>query len=167
MDLNRKVKKQVGNYFGENPQVREFQIPEELKVSNELLKEKDRVYSILGDGGQLGYLISTRAKGRYEEFDYSVIFAEDLSVIGVLVTTYRSTHGVGICSKGWLKQFHGYRGEELMLGKDIDSISGATISATSIVADIRRCYQVMESLITPEAFNLLCPVPHHHHPVLS
>ena len=65
----------------------------------------------------------------------------------MVVTTYRSSHGAGICSKGWLKQFRGYHGEEIRLGKEIDSISGATISASSLVEDIQRGYKQMEELV--------------------
>ena len=144
--LNKKVQKEVARVFQTEPQFEEAHVPEGVSGIDSLLKEGDQVHVIRGVEGILGYVISTHAKGRYDNFDYSVIFSEDLCVLGVLVTTYRSDHGAGICSKGWLKQFHGYQGEEIKLGKEIDSISGATISASSMVADIKRCYLVMEKL---------------------
>lgn len=107
-------------------------------------KGGDKVYTIRGEGGRSGFLLSTCSKGRYDLFDYSVVYSDTLSVLAVRVTAYRSSHGGAICSKGWLKQFQGYKGEKIELGKDIDSISGATVSATSLVADMQRCHRIMK-----------------------
>ncbi|MCP4311818.1 MAG: FMN-binding protein [Bacteroidetes bacterium] len=145
-ELDKKVKKRVAKLFSPGPVFTEIPVAGAVTGSEALYKEGDQLWAINSSGGVLGYVISTRAKGRYDYFDYSVIFTKDLSVMSVMVTTYRSSHGAGICSKGWLNQFSGYRGEEMRLGKEVDSISGATISATSIVEDIRRCYLVMDKL---------------------
>ena len=110
-------------------------------------REGDRVF-LLGQQDQPNaYLLSTRAMGRYEYFDYLIAYDKDFSVLDVTVTTYRSSHGAAICQKKWLRQFAGYSGEELSLGKDIDSISGATISAGSMVKDMGRCHGLMRSLM--------------------
>ena len=93
-----------------------------------------------------GYLLSTRALGRYDYFDYLLAFAPDFSVLGITITVYRSSHGAAICQKKWLSQFEAYAGEELTLGKEIDAVAGATISATSMVKDIKRCYHLMITL---------------------
>ena len=93
-----------------------------------------------------GYLLSTRARGRFEDFDYSVIFSADKAVRQVIITAYRSTHGAAICQKKWLSQFDGYSGGELELGKDIDGVSGGTISATALIRDLGRCHGLISSL---------------------
>jgi Na+-translocating ferredoxin:NAD+ oxidoreductase RnfG subunit len=136
----------VARLFESEPQIREIPVSADDQAVSDLMTKGDFAYAIQGHEGSIGYVFSTSAKGRYDYFDYSVIFSNDLSVLSVLVTTYRSTHGAGICSKGWLKQFEGYHGEEIRLGKEVDAISGSTISATSMVEDIRRCYLVMEAL---------------------
>ena len=71
----------------------------------------------------------------------------------MMILVYRSTHGAAVCSKKWLKQFNGYSGGKLELGKDIDSVSGATISATSLVKDVERCILLMVALKNAEVIH--------------
>lgn len=144
--MNKKVQKEVNKIFGSDTQCREIGLNKDGQSLSYLIREGDRAYALGQPEDLKAYVLSTSAKGRYDYFDYSIIYAMDLSVMGVLVTTYRSSHGAGISSKGWLKQFKGYRGEELRLGKDVDSISGATISATSMLEDMKRCSLLMEEL---------------------
>jgi len=75
----------------------------------------------------------------FEYFDYVVVFNTDKTVLSVRIFNYMATHGQEVCSKGWLKQFIGYHGDkQLKVGKDIDAISGATISVYTITTDIEN-----------------------------
>lgn len=72
-----------------------------------------------------------------EYFDYLILFDTDKRVLQVKVYNYQASHGQEITGKGWLKQFVGYKGDkELEVNKEIDSISGATISTYAITEDI-------------------------------
>ena len=83
-----------------------------------------------------------------EFFDYFILFDEDASVRSVRVFNYQATHGHGIMSRGWLRQFNGYSGErKLEPGKNVDAISGATISVQAITADIERRTLSLKALI--------------------
>ena len=144
--LHKKESKAIINLFGENQEIVPAYTPEDGISSPEYLRTGDCVYSISEQEEVQGYLVSTSAKGRYDYFDYSVIFSKDKSILKVIVTVYRSTHGAAICQKKWLSQFEGYQGGELELGSDIDAVSGGTISATSIVKDIQRCQLFISSL---------------------
>ncbi len=74
----------------------------------------------------------------FEYFDYFFVTDATGKVMRVKVFNYRATHGHEIMSRGWLRQFIGYSGEkELIYGKDIEAISGATISANAINDDIQ------------------------------
>ena len=146
-DVNKSVRKEVAKLFEGEAQFRQIPLAADGETLPDLAKEGDQAMSIEVDGERSGYLISTSAKGRYDYFDYTVIFTKDLSVLCVKVTTYRSSHGAEICSKGWLKQFKGYKGERIEIGKDVDSISGATLSSTSMVEDMQRVYHLMDELI--------------------
>ena len=143
---DKKVEKEVAKLFDPGAQFLEIPVFVDGHSDSELMHDGDQPFVIKSGEGTLGYVLSTSAKGRFDYFDYSVIYSKDLRVMGILVTTYRSSHGAEICNKGWLKQFIGYRGEEIRLGKEIDAISGATFSATSMVKDIKRCSQSMEEL---------------------
>jgi hypothetical protein len=72
-----------------------------------------------------------------EFFDYFILFDSTCKVQQVRIYNYQATHGQEITSKNWLRQFKNYTGEkELMAGKNIDAISGATISVDAIISDI-------------------------------
>jgi Na+-translocating ferredoxin:NAD+ oxidoreductase RnfG subunit len=74
-----------------------------------------------------------------EYFDYFAILDKKKNILEIKVYNYAATHGAEVCSKGWLKQFKGYNGSKaLRYGKDIDAISGATISGTAITGDVTK-----------------------------
>ena len=83
---------------------------------------------------------------KYEDFWYAVVFDLSYQILRVKVLDYQSDYGYEICAKNWLKQFEGYRGCELEYGsKAVDAISGATVSAQSIVSDISNiCWLLRE-----------------------
>lgn len=84
--------------------------------------------------------------GAYEYFDAFVLFNENKTVNTVKVFNYQATHGHEVCSRGWLKQFIGYNAENpLNVGKDIDSISGATISVQALTDEINYISQLLKN----------------------
>jgi hypothetical protein len=73
-----------------------------------------------------------------EYFDYFILFDSEKKVKLVRVFNYAATHGQEVAVKRWLDQFAGFgSGKPLRVGKEIDAISGATISVYAIVADIQ------------------------------
>jgi hypothetical protein len=107
----------------------------------------DRIYLVREDQNEVAYLLTTSALGRYDHFDYASLWTREAVLIKVVITTYRSTHGAAICQKRWLAQFENYQGEELQLGKDIDAVSGGTISASALIKDLERSHRLMKFLI--------------------
>jgi hypothetical protein len=108
------------------------------------------MFRIQAGGDLLGFLLSTRAKGRFEYFDYTVLYSSEMTVLEIIITAYRSDHGAGICQKRWLRQFEGYQGSELQPGRDFDAVSGGTISSISLADDLQRCHRLMnQPPITP------------------
>jgi hypothetical protein len=145
--LHKKETKTVRSHFGETATIEQVQIPDNKESLNEFMYPGDCLYNVIVADEVQAYLFSTQAKGRYDYFDYSIIFSKALSVQAVIITVYRSTHGAAICQKKWLSQFNGYNGGELKLGLDIDAVSGGTLSASSIVEDIRRCHLFMSAFL--------------------
>lgn len=84
-------------------------------------------------------------QGNSEYFDYMVLFNQLGKVTMVKIFNYQATHGHEITAKGWLKQFIGYSPESdrLEVGRNIDSISGATISVNGITQDISDKTQII------------------------
>jgi len=88
------------------------------------------------------------SNGDSEYFDYFILFDSDGIVQKVRVFNYRATHGAEITAPGWLNQFTGYDGETgLSAGKDIDAISGATISVAGITSDVEMKTRLLQILI--------------------
>ncbi|MEX0987546.1 MAG: FMN-binding protein [Bacteroidales bacterium] len=73
-----------------------------------------------------------------EYFDYFMLLDSTLTVQLVEVFNYQATHGYEITSRGWLKQFRGFDGSnDLRVNKNIDALTGATISVHAITDDIK------------------------------
>lgn len=83
-----------------------------------------------------------------EYFDYIIFFDTQAIIKKVRIIDYNATYGYEVCSKNWLKQFIGYFGNEsLLVGKNVDGISGATISANAIASDITLQTQLVKSIL--------------------
>ena len=80
----------------------------------------------------------------HEFFMYFVITDSEYRVIHVEVFNYQATKGHEIMSRSWLRQFNGYEdGKSLIFDKDIDGISGATLSARAITADVEKALRMI------------------------
>jgi hypothetical protein len=74
-----------------------------------------------------------------EFFDYFILYDSACTIQRVKIYNYQATHGQEVTAKSWLKQFQGYRGsEELTAGRNVDAISGATISVDAATFDIEH-----------------------------
>ena len=83
-----------------------------------------------------------------EYFDYFAILDPDGELLNIEVYNYQATHGQEVCSRGWLKQFVGFTGsQDLIYGKNIQAISGATISGTAITTDIQKSVICLRSTL--------------------
>jgi Na+-translocating ferredoxin:NAD+ oxidoreductase RnfG subunit len=86
-----------------------------------------------------------------EYFDYFMIFDTIPKIKSVKVFNYAATHGQEVTAKGWLKQFIGYSGDsKLTVGKNVDAISGATVSVAGIVTDIEIKTSLLQSLVNEQ-----------------
>lgn len=84
-----------------------------------------------------------------EYFDYLALFDPNGAIKQVKVVNYQASHGQEIANKGWLKQFIGFDGaNELVVGRHIDAVSGATISVYAITHDVNQAASTLKSLIS-------------------
>lgn len=171
----RQIKRDLGKVYKEDGiELIAIDVPDSLY--NNLLLDNGRIYSINSGARVSGYvyigrIYSCRAGGcsadiddtqaamnsndeDFEYFDYYTIFGPELQVLKVKVFNYQATHGQAICSTGWLSQFKGYDGrEKLEYGKEIDALSGATISANAITYGIQesaRYLKLIEPVLSSE-----------------
>ena len=92
--------------------------------------------------------------GNSEYFDYFILFDTRKTVQFVKVFNYQATHGHEITAKGWLKQFVGHDSSKaLQVDKNIDAISGATISVHAITHDIEAKTSLLKRLLKQEGLS--------------
>lgn len=107
---------------------------------------------VKSEGKALGYICYTTAFGcrvggcaapstpntqSYETFDYIVVYDTDLNIKKVDIANYGGQYGYEICRPKWLEQFVG-KNKGFELEKNIDGISGATVSAQYLIDDLNQ-----------------------------
>lgn len=84
----------------------------------------------------------------HEYFDYFILYDKNKKIISLKVFNYAATHGQEISAKGWLKQYVGYDGNySLDIGKNVDAISGASISVSTINFDIQMKTEILKQIV--------------------
>jgi len=143
--LQKKIKKQISKTFDTD----EFDMTAIAADSNSYAHDFFEIKSPANE--IIGYGIVTLTNGckiggcdaiqhadnaEYEQFYFSTLYRLNGEIAKVKVVEYTSERGYEITAKSWLKQFIGKRGGELRVDKEIDGISGATVSVNSIVNEI-------------------------------
>ncbi|OIP82453.1 MAG: hypothetical protein AUK44_07650 [Porphyromonadaceae bacterium CG2_30_38_12] len=115
-----------------------------------------RVNTCRAGGCSLEHTYSEASKGdanaaseeESEYFDYFIFFDAKATVQLVKIHNYQASHGEEVTSKSWLNQFKNYDGsKELVVGKNVDAISGATISVDATAFDIELRTTMLMSII--------------------
>ncbi len=119
---------------------------EQLKTAEVGLNSK-QIFKLVDKNSFNGFYIIETAMGRFHDFTYVVFFGTDLRIQLVRVIDYGGEHGAEITHKRWLRQFVGKSpNDNLMFKKNIDAISGATISGKSITESINNMLQKVSKL---------------------
>jgi len=86
-----------------------------------------------------GWFIVDDVVGRHENIPYALALNADGSVKGVEILEYRESYGGQVREPLWRAQFVGKRrGATIVLEKDIQNISGATLSSRHITEGVKR-----------------------------
>lgn len=103
-----------------------------------------RVNSCRGNGCSIA---NTPNQGEFEYFDYFAILDTTCAIRKISVYNYQATHGQEITARSWLKQFIGFNGStQLDVGKNVDAISGATISTHSMTSNVQQMLQQLKQI---------------------
>lgn len=90
-----------------------------------------------GDDG--GYFFVDAVIGKHDLITYAVALTADGKVRQTEIMEYREAYGGEIRSAKWRAQFTGRQhGDALRIGRDIQNISGATLSCEHVTDGIRR-----------------------------
>lgn len=86
-----------------------------------------------------GWFIADEVVGKHEFIPFALALDADGAVKSVEILEYRESYGSEVRNPAWREQFTGKRhGAPLRLTKDIQNISGATLSSRHITDGINR-----------------------------
>jgi Na+-translocating ferredoxin:NAD+ oxidoreductase RnfG subunit len=134
-NLQKKVAKEIkATYNVEEYSLANIKISEKVNSSLAIKINNDNFYKIITNNVVIGFAFLDRAPSKTAEFDYLIL----LDVSGVIkksnVLIYREEYGGEIGSTRWLREFIGKTTQDnLEYKKNIDAISGATISVRSMI----------------------------------
>jgi Na+-translocating ferredoxin:NAD+ oxidoreductase RnfG subunit len=86
-----------------------------------------------------GFAVLDDEPGMHDPIDYAVKFSTAGAVDQVEIREYREAYGDGVRGDRFRAQFHGKTSKDpIIAGKDIDIVSGASISSRSIAVGVKR-----------------------------
>lgn len=95
-----------------------------------------------------GYALFDEELGQHEMIDYGIFFDARGTVARVEVVAYREPYGDGIRSERFRQQFVGRDGRSAFrAGREIDIVSGATLSSRSMCRAVERAAVLLEETI--------------------
>ena len=143
--------------YGEDIQVdfKKWNPPQEIKIYSEKKARSrfmfDHVYiwKISESNSLVGVAILDNVLGKSLPITYLTCFNMDGQLINAHIVKYREDYGYEVGNKRWLNQFIGLDvNSDFIIGKNIDGISGATISVNSVTRGINRSSIIVEYLLT-------------------
>jgi Na+-translocating ferredoxin:NAD+ oxidoreductase RnfG subunit len=108
-------------------------------TASSLVVNADTVFRIARGDSVLGFALVRAVKGKDQPITFLVATdtADRLRDIDILV--YREPYGGEVAYDAWRRQFRGKSvDDQLEVGRDIRSISGATISVNAVTLGVRR-----------------------------
>ena len=143
--------------YGEDIQVdfKKWNPPQEIKIYSEK-KARSRfmfdhvyVWKISESNSLVGVATLDNVLGKSLPITYLTCFNMDGQLINAHIVKYREDYGYEVGNKRWLNQFIGLGiNSDFIIGKNIDGISGATISVNSVTRGINRSSIIVEYLLT-------------------
>ena len=143
--------------YGEDIQVdfKKWNPPQEIKIYSEKKARSrfmfDHVYfwKISESNSLVGVAILDNVLGKSLPITYLTCFNMDGQLINAHIVKYREDYGYEVGNRRWLNQFLGLiASSDYKVGKNIDGISGATISVNSVTRGINRSAIIVEHLLS-------------------
>ena len=136
-----------------------YKLPEELKsraekqVQQKFFKEYIYLWNICLKDSLAGYAVLDNTYGKSLPITFLVIFSPVGKILRTEIIRYREPYGGAVGSRRWLDQFKGKSVEDKFnVDKDIDSISGATISVHSLTRAINKLTYIINMIISDSSY---------------
>jgi len=123
----KKVQASLARVFGDGS------LADTVRVDDAPVLRVERADSVLG------YAVVRNVKGKDQPITFLVAVDPGDHLKDVDILVYREPYGGEVAYDSWRKQFRGKTAQDPMeVGKDIRSISGATISVNSVTVAVRK-----------------------------
>lgn len=120
----------------------------EQRLGRSLAKSGYTFYVASTRGKVDGYALFDEERGQHELISFATFFDAAGEITRVEVVAYREPYGDGIRAERFRRQFVGRRAASgFRPNKDIDAISGATISSRSMCAGVKRASVLLEETL--------------------
>jgi len=168
-DIKSDVEEIINAEFSTNCELslNKYSIPDESRrqtenqVQQKFFNNYVYIWKICTQDSLKGYAVLDNTYGKSLPITFLVIFSPGGKIIRVDVIRYREPYGGAIASRNWLNQFIGkISNDYFRVNKEIDSISGATISVNSVTRGVQKLSLLIENIISNKTFN--CSVVHQH-----
>ncbi len=146
-DIKSACKEHLFILYPENTDIRmhiltlDKQIKKEVEnqVKQKFYRDKLYYWTISQVDTTIAYAFLDNVIGKSMPITFMVILNIDGDIISANVIKYREAYGSEVGNKGWLRQFINFNNNSnYNIGKDIDGISGATISVKSMSKGIHK-----------------------------
>jgi Na+-transporting NADH:ubiquinone oxidoreductase subunit C len=112
--------------------------------------DSQKVWRAQAAGKLLGWVIQDEVLGKHAFIQWVLALDADGSVRQIEILDYRETYGYQIRNDDWRAQFTGKRhGATLELDRDIQNISGATLSCRHITDGVKRLLSLYDLVLKP------------------
>jgi len=104
-----------------------------------LVVNADTVYRIVRTDSLLGFAVVREVRGKDQPITFLVATDSTDRLKDIDILVYREPYGGEVAYDAWRRQFRGKSADDkLEVGRDIRSISGATISVNAVTLGVRR-----------------------------
>ncbi len=113
----------------------------------ERYEEKAKVYTVFKNDKILGWAVALDEMGKIKPITFLVGIDSQHKVLAVYILEYRDIFGSDIKRRSFLRQFIGKTlKDRLKAGRDIDAVTGATVSSNAAAAAVKKALKITEGL---------------------
>lgn len=126
------------------------ELPREAARAARIYPDVAKIFRAGKESAPTGYCVQVVPRGFGGPILMAVGITPDGEVAGVAVISHRETPGLGsgAAEPRWLAQFRGKGARDpLVVGEDIDAVSGATRSSKAVTAGVREALEVYRRLL--------------------
>jgi len=157
--LREETESLIYDHYGDSVSIlfKKISVPKEIKATAEkntrlrFMRNQIYVWEVTKYDSLIGLAYLDNVKGKSQPITYAVFFDSQGMVKGSHIIKYREPIGGEVANRNWLNQFLGKTNySKYQIGKQIDGISGATISVNAVTKGIHRSSFVIQYLLDLE-----------------